>query len=305
MRMIREMVGALLVVMAAAAWCPASAQQSPAAAAEALLEADRRFSAAAAGTDAVTALTSMFVPAVIMPGPPGRLHRGLEAVTESLRANPDNDGAHLEWTPIRVGLSADGQQGFTFGFMTLRRKDGTRLPLKYMSYWIKGDAGWRVIGYKRARRPEGDVALTPMAPLLPAALAVPARVPTTGDPMAKRLAEAERAFSNEAQQIGLGAAFTKWGSETAVNMGGPDSAGYVVGPAAIGRSVGASAPGTTSPVEWSSDVTIVASSADLGISFGYIRPNAKPADGKPVQGTPFFTIWHRPTPDAPWRYIAE
>ena len=52
-------------------------------------------------------------------------------------------------------------------------------------------------------------------------------------------------------------------------------------------------------------VAVVASSGDLGISFGYIRPNGKPPDGAPPQGSPFFTIWHRASPTAPWRYIAE
>jgi ketosteroid isomerase-like protein len=284
----------------------ATAQDGVRAAADALLAADRAFSAASAATDAVSGLTAMFSPAVTMPGPPGILHRGLDAVAASLRANPDNVEGRVEWTPIRVGLSADGQHGFTFGFMTLQRKDGTRLPLKYMSYWIKGSDGWRVVGYKRARRPEGEVSLTMMAPLLPAALVPPVSgVPVTQTPPSKSLADAERAFSDEAQQIGLGAAFTKWGSVTAVNMGGPNSAGYVVGPEAIGKSVGAGAPGTTSPVEWSTEVGVMASSGDLGISFGYIRPNGKPPGGAPPQGSPFFTIWHRASPTAPWRYIAE
>ena len=305
--MTRGTAGALvlLTAMAGMAARPA-AQATPAAAAQALFDADRGFATAAARTDAVTAITAMFAPGVIMPGPPGTLHRGLDAATASLRANPDNVEARVEWTPIRVGLSADGLHGFTFGFMTLQRKDGTRLPLKYMSYWVKDGDGWRVVGYKRARRPEGKVSLTPMAPLLPATLVAPSTsAPITGDPPVKSLADAERAFSDEAQKIGLGAAFTKWGSATAVNMGGPNSAGFVVGPEAIGKSVGAGAPGPTSPVDWSTEVGLMASSGDLGISFGYIRPNAKPADGTTPQGTPFFTIWHRATPTSPWRYIAE
>ena len=174
-----------------------------------------------------------------------------------------------------------------------------------MAYWVKSAAGWRVAGYKRARRPEGEVSMTPMTPLLPTSLVAPATDVARGEALRQSLVEAERAFSDESQTIGLGAAFSKWGSETAVNMGGPNSAGYVVGAPAIGKSVGAGAPGSTSPVEWSTDVAIVASSGDLGISFGYIRPNAKPADGKAPQGSPFFTIWYRATPTGPWRYIAE
>ncbi len=287
---------------------PALAQGTPQAAAEALLAVDRAYSAASAKTDAVAGLAAMFAPDVIMPGPPGRLHRGVAEVTASLRANPDTAGGRVTWTPVRVGLSADGTQGFTFGFMTQVRQDGTTQPLKYMAYWVKGPtstAGWRVAGYKRARRPEGEVPTTSMPPLVP-----PALVPAVSDGarlamLEGGLAEAERAFSDEAQRIGLGAAFVKWGSATAVNMGGPASAAFVVGADAIGRSVGAGAPGTTSPVEWSTDVAIVASSGDLGISFGYIRPHGAPGTGARPQGQPFFTIWHRASATAPWRYIAE
>jgi ketosteroid isomerase-like protein len=294
------------MLLSAVLWAQVgAAQPSPGTEGETLLAAEKGFAAAAAKTDVVTALTAMFAPDVIMPGPPGTLHRGLAAVTASLRSNPDNLEGRVEWTPIRLGLSADGQHGFTFGFMTLRKKDGSTMPLKYMAYWVKGPSGWRVAGYKRARRPEGDVAMTPMAPLLPAAL-VPVKSDAAHlDALRVSLSGAERAFSDEAQTIGLGAAFTKWGGETAVNMGGPNNAGYVVGAVAIGKNVGAGAPGPTSPVEWSTDVALVASSGDLGISFGYIRPHGKPPEGAPPNGSPFFTIWHRPSATAPWRYIAE
>jgi ketosteroid isomerase-like protein len=282
-----------------------AAQPSPGTEGETLLAAEQAFAAAAAQADVVTALTAMFAPDVIMPGPPGVLHRGLSAVAASLRSNPDNVEGRVEWTAIRLGLSADGQHGFTFGFMTLRKKDGSAMPLKYMAYWVKGPSGWRVAGYKRARRPEGEVSTTPMAPLLPAALVPVKHDAAHLDALRASLSAAEKAFSDEAQTIGLGAAFTKWGSDTAVNMGGPTNAGYVVGPVAIGKSVGAGAPGPTSPVEWSTDVALVASSGDLGISFGYIRSHGKPPEGAPPNGSPFFTIWHRPSATAPWRYIAE
>ena len=44
-----------------------------------------------------------------------------------------------------------------------------------------------------------------------------------------------------------------------------------------------------------------ASSGDLGVSIGIIRPN----DPKETQSFPFFTVWRRDGPDKPWRYIAE
>ncbi len=207
---------------------------------------------------------------------------------------------------MRGGLSADGQHGFTFGFMTLRRQDGSVVPLKYMSYWVKGPAGWRVAGYKRGRRSEGEVGSTAMmAPAVPSALVRPRTDDAWLAAMHTSLVRAEQAFSDEAQMIGLGPAFAKWGAATAVNMGGAASPGYIVGPAAIARAVDGGPPGSPSPVVWSTETALVASSGDLGISFGLIRSKGAPSTGAPPPGQPFFTIWSRSGPDAEWRYIAE
>lgn len=282
----------------------AGATATPAGAVEAVLAADRAAAAHAATTTLVDGLTAMFAPDVIVPGPPARLYRGLAEVTAFLRSAPDADG-RATWAPVRGAVSADGQHGFTFGFLTVTRPGGTATPMKYMAYWVKGAQGWRVAGYKRARRPEGEASTAMMAPLVPAAMVAPRTDAGWLERQRASLVAAERAFSDEAQSIGLGPAFTKFGAPTAVNMGGPASASYVVGAEAIGKSVGAGAPGPTSPVEWSTDVAIVASSGDLGISFGFIRPHARAADGSVPPGAPFFTIWARSGPDAPWRYVAE
>ncbi|MGE3473903.1 MAG: DUF4440 domain-containing protein, partial [Vicinamibacterales bacterium] len=269
-----------------------------------LLSADRAFSAAAATTDVVTALTAMFLPDVIMPQPAG-LVRGIDAARDALQAARENREGRAAWTPIRAGVSADGQHGFTFGFMTVRLGDGTTSPLKYMAYWVRQPAGWRVAGYKRARRGAGDVSLTPMPPHVPAR-AVP--VVTDAARLAagrQSLVDAEQEFSDAAAGVGLGPAFVSHGAPTAVNMGGPDSAAYVVGNDAIGALVGAGAPGVPSPVVWSSETVVVAPSGDLGISFGYIRQRAAGGGPQAGPGRPFFTIWARESPTAPWRYIAE
>jgi len=64
------------------------------------------------------------------------------------------------------------------------------------------------------------------------------------------------------------------------------------------------AAATISPVSWGTEHSFVASSGDLGVSIGTIRPNHPDADGQ-SNGSPFFTVWRRDGPDAPWRYIAE
>ena len=298
------MPSASMFVVALTIAAQAQAPATPAAAVEALLAADRAAAAHAATTTLVDGLTAMFAADVIVPGPPGRLYRGLAEVTALLRGAPDADG-RATWAPIRGAVSADGQHGFTFGFMTVTRPAAAATPLKYMSYWVKGPQGWRVAGYKRARRPDGEASTAMMAPHLPAALVAPRTDAAWLERQRASLVAAERAFSDEAQRIGLGPAFAKFGLPTAVNMGGPSSASYVVGNEAIAASVGAGAPGPVSPVEWSTDVALVASSGDLGISFGFIRPHAKAADGSAQPGVPFFTIWARSGPDAEWRYVAE
>ena len=79
-----------------------------------------------------------------------------------------------------------------------------------------------------------------------------------------------------------------------------------MGNEAIGNAVGAGEPPGASRVRWGPDVkTIVAASGDFGVTIGHIFANAPGPDGKPQPGRPFFTIWHRATPAAPWRYIAE
>jgi ketosteroid isomerase-like protein len=285
-----------------------SAAQTPQQAVDELLAADRGFSKASAQTDVVSGLSAMFAPDVIMPVPGGQFARGAEAATAALRGNAANLTSHAEWTPVRGGISADGRHGFTFGYMTTRQADGTAIPAKYLSYWVKQSDGWRVAAYKRSRATaEKPASLEMMPPSLPAHM-----VPVSTDAAAlerhrQSLDAAERAFSAEAQKIDIGPAFVKFGSADAVNAGPPTQATYIVGSEAIGRSIGSGyGDATGSPVSWAPDVAVlVASSGDLGVTVGLIRANKPGPDGNPPPPIPFFTIWRRATPNDPWRYIAE
>lgn len=270
----------------------------PTSAVDDLLSTDRRFASQAAHTDLVSALAAMFADNVVTPVPGTYWAEGKDAVVQSLRANADNEKSRAEWTPIRGGVSADGLQGFTFGYMTVHKADSTTVPIKYMAYWVKGANGWKVAAYKRARRPDSTFVITVMPPAEPARTVKPTTDATVIAAFESSLKAAEQAFSDEAQKIGLKAAFAKNGSADAVNMGG--GATYVVGAPAIAASVGGAAPSTTSPVSWNADKVIVSSSGDLGITFGRIRNNANPSSI-----TPFFTIWRRASPADPWRYVAE
>jgi hypothetical protein len=268
-----------------------------------LLAADRAFSAASAKTDLISGVSAMFAADVAMPTPTGIVYGSQKAI-DALRANPANAGARVEWTPARVGLSADGKHGFTAGFMTVKRADGTVQPAKYMAYWEKQSDGWRVLAYKRAGAQTA-------APEIPLGRVLPGKIVTAPVDAAaiersrESLADAERSFSRDAQTMGIGAAFKLYGSPDAANFGGPDVPTFVFGNEAIGAAVGAGSPPNTSPVNWGPEKTIIAASGDFGVTIGYIVRNQPGPDGKAAPPQPFFTIWRRVSPDQPWRYIAE
>jgi ketosteroid isomerase-like protein len=288
----------LLLVCVLALFTPV--QATPQQAVDELIAADRAFSAAASGkANVIDALTPMFAADVIMPIPGGKFAHGVDEAVAFLKTNPDNTTAKAEWTPIRGGISADGTQGFTFGYMTLRKPDGTAVPLKYMAYWVKSAAGWRAAVYKRSRRPEGAVSMELMPASLPAKLVSPK--PSAVASAAAEVAAAEKAFSDESQTIGLGPAFAKFGAPDAVNMGGQPE--YVVGNDKIAAAVGGPTPSAPSPLHWAADEKVIAaSSGDLGISIGIIHRNAPLPDGSNPTNA-FFTIWRKT--NGVWRYIAE
>ena len=269
-----------------------------------LLAADRAFARASAQTDVVSGLSAMFADDVTILFPGRGIVRGRDAALAVLRSNPDNASSTFDWSPIRGGVSADGQHGFTFGCMTMRGPGAATQPHKYLAYWIRGAAGWRVAVSRWRRSAEGNCTPASMPPALPGRM-----VPVNADTaevaaFARSLADAERAFSDEAQRIGLSAAFARYGSPDAVNMGSATDSGFVVGADAIGRAVGGSGPTDSSPVEWSADRVLVASSGDLGVTIGMIRVHARTGEAAPPP-IPFFTVWRRSSTTEPWRYVAE
>jgi ketosteroid isomerase-like protein len=280
----------------AAPLAPAVARPAPAATAQAayqaLLAADRGWSDKAGGNDLVTAITAMMdAQAVMVSGGATEIVRGPEAIRVRLAAKPENLTSAVDWTPVGGGISADGTHGFTYGTMTVRQKDVAPQPLKYLAYWVKRPDGWRVAAYKRLGM-RAAAALTPAGPILGWGA-------KRGDDAGATLKASEGAFSDEAQKIGLRAAFQKWGRAESVNLGSPD--GLAVGAQAIGELVGPPEP--VSAVTWGADEVLVAPSGDMGLSYGLLHLN-QPQPGGPAT-IPFFTIWARPAPGDPWRYVAE
>jgi ketosteroid isomerase-like protein len=230
----------------------------------------------------------------------GAFHHGRDAALNALRNVPENQTGRLEWSPVRGGISADGQHAFTYGFMTLVRADSTRLALKYLAYWVKKPDGWKVAVFRRAARPTGDVSMAMREPSLPARVVEVTRDASVIASHARELGDAERNFSTLAGKIGLGPAFTRNAAPDAMNMGGPQSADFLYGPEAIGTGVGAGQTGP-STLTWGPDTVLVASSGDLGVTIGHIV--APGEGGAPARRIPFFTVWKKI--GAAWKFVAE
>ncbi|MEO6255328.1 MAG: hypothetical protein ABIO69_00810 [Sphingomicrobium sp.] len=278
----------------------ASALASPQAVADELLAADRDFAARAADRPLANTLPAMFDDAVIMPLPSGAFATGKPAAAAALSANPTNTVAKAVWAPVGAGIAADGMHGVTYGFMTIREDGEPDRRAKYLAYWVKRAIGWRVAAYKRAVSGPGEVATALRPAVLPPRLVAEVVDPQVIETHRAVLAATEQAFSDRAQQVGLGPAFAEFGSVDAMNMG--QNADFTFGNQAI---AGGMPPDPKSPVTWAADQgALVASSGDLGVTWGFIHPVAPPPPGQSAN-IPFFTVWHRATPQASWRYIAE
>lgn len=295
----------LLVALPVLGATATSRQRTPQDVARELLDADRAFAASAIDDDYVSALARTFARDVVLPDrPASSFARGRDAAIALLRRDTLAASSHFQWTPIRAGVSGDASHGFTYGYTTLTRADGSKVLGKYVAYWVKEDGEWRVDVYRRVGRPPGEVSLDERPPALPPRLTRP----TPNDPghatMVAELAQTERNFSRDATGgPTIGEAFARYGDPTAANVGG--MAEFTFGPAAIGASVQASI-GSDTRITWGPDETRVASSGDVGVTIGIIRIERRGPSGALEEfRIPYFTIWRRDDRSKPWRYVAE
>ena len=278
---------------------PVAARQSLKAALEDLLAAERGLSEAAATLSPAEGIASLMAEHGVLMTPKGPV-TGRAAALSSLNENPANKGAHARWRSIRGGVSADGQQGFTLGYLDIDGGDPATARRRYLAYWVRERDAWRVAALKQVLRSAKETDDPQQPPALPDTLVRP---DATRTPEYRRtLIAAEQAFSDRAQTVGIKQAFQEYGRPDAIHLFGPT--GFAIGLPAIGRNHDQQQLAGPATSRWSADTAIVSSSGDLGVTIGYIRPNGPPPEGRPAQ-TPFFTIWRRDDASQPWRYIAE
>lgn len=279
------------------------AERTPSQAMAGLLAADRVFSSVTAGVDLGDGYLPMFAPDVVMPVPGRGFAVGRAQVIAALQGTAADAQGRLSWDPANGGISADGQHGYTYGYMSMRRPDSSFAAFRYLAYWVQQPEGWRIVAYRRVGSPTQGTRMIPeFGPAVPARMVAPIMDADRLSEFRTGLDRAERAFSARAQVAGLGPAFAEYGSANAAFLGDSTNADFIMGAEAIARDVSRGDPPGGSPVSWAPDRVLVASSDDLGLSIGTIRLNDATARSRPM---PFFTVWRRAGVGAPWRYVAE
>ena len=282
--------------------------RAPRAVADELLAADRSFAAGAATRNVVDALAPMFAADVVMPLPTGTFARGKDKVSEALAGNPDNTQGKIEWFPARAGLSADGQHGFTVGYMTLKRgDDAARCLSSTWSYWVKQPEGWRVAIYKRSRSAEG---------------ARPPRRAAAGVARAARGAARRDAALREKHRKSLEAGGTGVLGRSAEDRYRPGvrklrkrrcgEHGRTSAHADLHRRLRGDRQerrcgpaGTDSPVTWVRGLRRARRVERRPRRDDGLDPSEHAAAAGQPAAIPFVTIWRRASVTDPWRYVAE
>ena len=279
---------ALLGVGIAASFYPAAswARTSPQNHLGLLLREDRLWGRTVAKR-ASGSLAMLFAKEIVMPSA-GRLLWNASDAAESLQTSAVGAKG---WEPFGGGISQCGEAGLTYGLVYATDTLGRSKLDKYLAYWVRSSAGWRIAAYKRAPLPEPQG----NRPRLTRVRILPARTRAEYPADTASLMTAELEFSGEAARIGLGPAFASWGGRLSINLGSRHD--IILGALNIGAAIGSTALGR---LEWSSEATHVAAGGDFGLSWGWIRS----VEDKEAQPIPFFTIWQRDE-QGRWRYIAE
>ena len=229
-------------------------------------------------------------PAPLMAGPAG--------VRSWLGRDTLNARSTATWTVLHHDVSADGRDGYTYGYFDIARPSGDSVRGRYQAYWRRNARGeWRILAFSRGRREAGEVTLR-----------VPdfVRQEVNSSPPALRdsavvlreIFRTEGAFCDSVGTIGVGRAFVLFAAPTVAKFGGPVK--FVFGPDAI-ATLNEGAPPGAGPA-WEPQAGSVAASQDLGFTYGpaWNRQAPRPAEtpGK------YFTIWQR-QPNGTWRYVID
>jgi ketosteroid isomerase-like protein len=209
--------------------------------------------------------------------------------------------AAVRWQPVRAEVSADGRSGYSYGYTICGVPSGGATTIRidrYIAFWRRDDAGWRIAGYAETYGAPPPALTLPRA----AAAAVPPdeSMPRTRGPL-EAIRAADAAFSALASKVGTGRAFGEYAAENAQIFSTPGE--FITGPTAISAAFGPANVNNT--LVWHPIAGEVAQSGDLGFTVGNAESTAKREDGTPVlRYSKYLTVWKKQR-DGSWRYVVD
>jgi ketosteroid isomerase-like protein len=229
--------------------------------------------------------------------PPSAI-RGPAEVRARLTSDTLYSGPTASWTVLHHGVSADGRDGFTYGYFDVVKQNGDSLPGRYHAYWRRNSRGqWRILAFSRGPRRAGP--LTSDVPDFVRRYAAEVRAFPMRDSTEslRQVFATERTFA-ESVAVDVGRAFAFFAAAYGAKFKGPSE--FVFGRAGI-ATIFEKAPPGAGPA-WEPETGTVASSNDLAFTTGpaWSRQAPRPA----VIPGKYFTIWRR-QPDGTWRYVVD
>src|SRR5215211_6017853 len=115
--------------------------------------------AARAARDFIGAISSVIAPQGFYTAALLQLGKGPAAARAFLERDTLNGRSRALWTVVRLDVSADGDDGYSYGYLDLVRPNGDTLPGAYKAYWRRTPQGqWQALAFSRGRRERGPIA---------------------------------------------------------------------------------------------------------------------------------------------------
>ena len=230
------------------------------------------------------------------------LLRGRGAAVAVAAAESIGSTTTVRWQPVRAEASEDGRSGYSYGFTIFSTAERSGAPAvrvdRYIAFWRKEDAGWRVAAYAETYgTPPTALSLPPTAQFS----VIPDVPMSPRDGALEDMRAADTAFSLDAATHGTGRAFGRYAAPDAQVFSGPGE--FISGPEAIMQSFGPAASGNT--LAWHPLAGEVAKSGDLGFTVGNAVHTSRRDDGTSQIGySKYLTVWKRQR-DGNWRYVVD
>lgn len=211
------------------------------------------------------------------------------------------DAAAARWQPVRAEVSSDGRSGYSYGYTIYGVASGSAPTLRvdrYIAFWRREDAGWRIAGYAETYGAPPPALALPRAALT--GVLPDESMPRTRGPL-ESIRAADAAFSTLASKVGTGRAFGEYAAENAQIFSAPGE--FITGPQAISAAFGPA--NDNNMLTWRPIAGDVAQSGDLGFTVGNAEFTGKREDGTPVLSySKYFTVWKKQR-DGSWRYVVD